>query len=135
MTALRIGDLARETATKVVTVRYYEKIGLLPEPERAGGNYRSYGRAELERLRFIRRCRDLKFTLDQIRELLALASDVERPCDDVDRITATHLADVERKIANLTHLAHELRQISNSCRGGGTISKCRIMDAISPTSK
>lgn len=129
---LKIGDLARATSTKVVTIRYYEKIGLLPPPSRSVGNYRSYDNAALERLRFIRRCRDLGFSLDQIRELLELSSDVERPCAEVDEITAVHLAEVERKIADLQALAQELRRISATCNGGGTISNCRILDAIAP---
>lgn len=129
---LKIGDLARATATKVVTIRYYEKIGLLPLPGRSSGNYRAYDRAALERLRFIRRCRDLGFSLDQIRELLDLSSDIERPCADVDEITATHLTEVERKIADLQALAQELRRISAMCNGGGTISNCRILGAIAP---
>ena len=129
---LKIGDLARETNTKIVTIRYYEKIGLLPAPDRSMGNYRTYERGTLERLRFIRRCRALGFSLDQVRDLLILSSDGEQPCDAVDRISAEHLAEVERKIADLNRLAVELRNISASCRGGGTVSNCRIIDAISP---
>ena len=129
---MKIGDLAREACTKVVTVRYYEKIGLLPTPERSAGNYRTYDRAALDRLRFIRRCRDLGFTLDQIKELLELSSDVARPCAEVDKIAASHLVEVKRKIDDLQALAKELRQISACCNGGGTISDCRILDAIRP---
>lgn len=129
---LKIGDLARETGTKVVTVRYYEKIGLLPAPGRSAGNYRTYDAEAFGRLRFIRRCRDLGFTLDQVRELLDLASDVARPCAEVDEITAAHLTEVERKITHLQALARELRRISATCDGGGTVSNCRILDAIRP---
>ncbi|MCK5749396.1 MAG: helix-turn-helix domain-containing protein [Oricola sp.] len=129
---MKIGELARATGTKVVTVRYYEKIGLLPEPDRSEDNYRDYGKTSLERLRFIRRCRELGFSLDQVRDLLSLASDAARPCAEVDEITAVHLAEVERKIADLQALAQQLRSISASCSGGGTISNCRILDAISP---
>ena len=128
---MKIGELARATGTKVVTVRYYEKIGLLPEPDRSEDNYRDYGKTSLERLRFIRRCRELGFSLDQVRDLLSLASDAARPCAEVDEITAVHLAEVERKIADLQALAQQLRSISASCSGGGTISNCRILDAIS----
>ena len=130
--ALKIGDLARNTGTKVVTIRYYEKIGLLPPPERGAGNSRSYDAAALQRLRFIRRCRDLGFGLKQIRELLELSTDIERPCDDVNEIAAAHLAEVERKIADLHALEQELRLIAATCDGGGTISNCRILEAISP---
>ena len=129
---LKIGDLARATGTKVVTIRYYEKIGLLPAPDRSAGNYRTYDAVALERLRFIRRCRDLGFSLDQIRELLELSSDVARPCAEVDEITAVHLKEVERKITDLRVLAQELQRISATCNGGGTISNCRILEAIAP---
>jgi Cu(I)-responsive transcriptional regulator len=129
---LKIGGLAKETGTKVVTIRYYEKIGLLPLPNRDAGNYRTYGNAHLDRLRFIRRCRTLGFSLEQVRELLTLASDAGRPCDEVDRITSDHLAEVEAKIADLKKLAEELRRISVSCRGGGTVANCRIIEAIAP---
>jgi Cu(I)-responsive transcriptional regulator len=128
----KIGDLARATGTKVVTIRYYEKIGLLSQPGRSAANYRRYDVAALERLRFIRRCRDLGFSLDHIRGLLQLSSEEERPCGEVDLIAAMHLAEVERKIADLQALAQELRRISASCNGGGTISNCRILDAITP---
>jgi DNA-binding transcriptional MerR regulator len=131
-TELKIGDLARATGTRVVTIRYYEKIGLLPEPHRGAGNYRLYEGAQLDRLRFIRRCRALGFPLEDIRGLLALASDEQRPCNAVDRLIARHLADVERKIADLTRLAGELRRISASCQGGGAIANCQILDAITP---
>ena len=129
---LKIGDLARATGTKVVTIRYYERIGLLPLADRSAGNYRTFDAAALERLRFIRRCRDLGFSLDQVRELLDLSSDIERPCAEVDEITAVHLAEVERKITDLKALAQELRRISATCNGGGKISNCRILDAIAP---
>ena len=72
---MKIGDLARAAGTRVVTIRYYEKVGLLPVPDRTEGNYRTYGAPALDRLRFIRRCRDLGFSLEQVRGLLALASD------------------------------------------------------------
>jgi Cu(I)-responsive transcriptional regulator len=129
--ALSIGDLAKAAETKAVTIRYYEQVGLLPPPPRTGGNYRAYGRAHLERLRFIRRCRELGFTLEQVRELLALAGQGERDCGAVDRIALEHLRAVERKIADLERLAGELRRISAHC-GGGTIAECRIIEALSP---
>ena len=87
-----IGELARTTGTKVETVRYYERIGLLPQPARTGGNYRAYARPHLERLSFIRRGRDLGFSLEEVRELLRLSDDRERPCAEVDHIARAHLA-------------------------------------------
>lgn len=106
---LSIGDLAKTTRTKVVTIRYYEQIGLMPEPARTDGNYRAYSQEHLRQLRFIRRCRDLGFTLDQVRELLRLSSQQDQACSEVDSLTARHLAEIEEKIADLTRLAKELR--------------------------
>ncbi|WP_295042679.1 helix-turn-helix domain-containing protein [uncultured Paracoccus sp.] len=126
----RIGDLARLTGTKVVTIRYYEGIGLMPAPDRSPANYRVYGRGHLDRLRFIRRCRDLGFSLGQIADLAALSSDRQHPCNTVDALTRTHLAQIEAKIADLTALAAELRRIGAECQGGKTISNCGIVEAL-----
>jgi Cu(I)-responsive transcriptional regulator len=127
-----IGDLSEATGTKVVTVRYYEMIGLLPAPPRTSGNYRAYDQGHMRRLRFIRRCRELGFTLDQIRELLSLSAEAEHDCADVDRITVEHLATVEQKIADLEQLADELRRLSKRCEGGRRVADCRIIEALSP---
>ena len=129
---LSIGNLAKATGTKVVTIRYYEQIGLLPEPARTEGNYRTYTDEHMRRLRFIRRCRDLGFTLDQVRELLRLSSQENQECAEVDRITAQHLTEIEHKIADLTRLADELRHLSACCQGNGIIADCRIIEALSP---
>lgn len=128
---LTIGDLAKVTGTKVATIRYYEQIGLLPAPTRTAGGFRAYRPHELERLRFVRRCRDLGFTLDQVRDLLGLAAHEDQVCADVDRMAREHLNGVERKIADLQRLAKELRRISAQC-SGGTIAECRIIEALSP---
>lgn len=105
--ATTIGELARATGTKVETVRYYERIGLLPAPPRTGGNYRSYGAAELARLSFIRRARDLGFSVEQVRALLGLSDDKQGDCARIDAIAQTHRAEVERKLADLTALRAE----------------------------
>ena len=123
---LRIGDLARATDTKVVTIRYYEQAGLLPEAPRSDGNYRLYGQSHLERLRFIRRARDLGFSLDQIRSLLSLASDRSRSCAEVDHLARFHLKEVERKIADLKLLRDDLRQTIGHC-ANRTIAECGIL--------
>lgn len=126
-----IGELAKAASTKVVTIHYYERIGLLPPPPRTPSNYRAYDREHVFRLRFIRRCRDLGFTLDQIRDLLRLSAGKEADCTDVDRLAAAHLAEVESKIADLSRLAAELRRLNNCCEGGGRIADCRIIEALS----
>lgn len=128
---LRIGDLADATGTKAVTIRYYEKAGLLPVPPRTAGNYRAYDAGHVRRLRFIRRCRELGFTLEQVRQLLGLSTDEDRDCAGVDRIALAHLSAVERKLADLGRLANELRRISRCCQGG-RIADCRIIEALSP---
>ena len=126
-----IGELAQRTSTKVETIRYYERIGLLPAPARTGGNYRAYARGHLERLSFVRRGRDLGFSLDEVRELLRLSDDRHQSCADVDRIARLHLVEVERKLADLRALRAELRQMVDHCQHG-TIAECRIIEALAP---
>jgi Cu(I)-responsive transcriptional regulator len=128
----RIGELARATGTKVETIRWYERIGLLATPARTGSNYRAYGPAHLARLSFVRRARDLGFSLDQVRELLRLSDQRDRPCEEIDLIARGHLDEVERKVADLTALGDELRQIISQC-GHGAVADCRIIEALSPT--
>jgi Cu(I)-responsive transcriptional regulator len=129
--SLSIGDLARATGTKVETIRYYEQINLLPAPARTGGNYRAYVEGHLNRLSFIRRSRDLGFSLKQVRELLDLADDRSRACGEVDIIAREHLLEIERKIADLAALRRELKGLIEQC-GHGTIEQCRIIEALSP---
>lgn len=129
--AFSIGDLSKATDTKVVSIRYYEKVGLLPAPPRTAANYRAYDSGHMRRLRFIRRCRELGFTLEQVREMLSLSEREDQNCAVVDRITVEHLAEVEDKIADLQRLATELRRLSTCCKGG-RVAECRIIEALSP---
>ncbi len=126
-----IGALAEATGTKVETVRYYERIGLLPEPARTSGNYRAYSADHLARLSFIRRARDLGFTLDQVKALLGLTDRKEQGCGAVDAIAREHLFDIDRKIADLRSLRRELNNLIGQCEQG-TIAECRIIGALSP---
>lgn len=126
-----IGELAWQTDTKVETIRYYERIGLLPAPARTSGNYRAYTHSHLERLSFVRRGRDLGFSLDEVRELLRLSDDRDQSCAEVDRIARLHLTEVERKLADLRALRAELRQMIGHCQHG-TIAECRIIEALAP---
>jgi Cu(I)-responsive transcriptional regulator len=128
---LSIGELGRRTGTKVETIRYYERIGLLAAPARSAGNYRSYGPAHLARLSFVRRSRDLGFSLDQVRALLDLADERDRPCAAVDAIARQHLEEVDRKIADLIALRRELASMVDQCHSG-TVAECRIIEALSP---
>jgi len=128
---LTIGQLARETGTKVETVRFYEKSGLLPAPARTSGNYRSYDRGHFNRLSFIRRARDLGFSLDQIRALLTLSDDRNQSCVAIDAIAKEHRAEVVRKIADLRSLKKELDRLIDQC-GCGVVADCRIIESLSP---
>ena len=129
--ALRIGDLSRATNTTVETIRYYEQIGLLPAPARTAANYRAYEPAHLTRLSFIRRARDLGFTLDEVRDLLSLSDRKHDSCEAVDAIARARLAEVDRKIADLGALRTELDSYINQC-SCGTIADCRIIEALAP---
>lgn len=123
--------LAEAAGAKVETIRYYERIGLLPEPGRTRSNYRSYSEVHLGRLSFIRRARDLGFTLDQSRELPELAESRNSNCGTVDAIGQDHLHDVERKIADLKALRRELCDLIGQCQKGA-IAERRIIGALSP---
>lgn len=131
MSELTIGGLAKATGTKPETIRYYERIGLLGAAGRSGGNYRVYGQTELRRLSFVRRARDLGFSLEQVRALLDLADDRSRSCGAVDKLAREHLGAVDRKIADLSALRRELGVLLDQC-SQGTIADCRIIDALAP---
>lgn len=128
---MRIGELATATTTKVETVRYYEKIGLLPQPARTSGNYRAYGSDHLARLSFIRRSRDLGFTLEAVRELLTLSDDKGQSCEAVDVIARAHLIEIDRKVADLSILRTELDRIIGSC-SHGSVADCKIIETLAP---
>lgn len=126
---MKIGDLSRATGTNVETIRYYERIGLLPHPARTHANYRDYGEAHRARLTFVRHSRELGFTIEEIRSLLDLSDDPARDCGEADRIASRHLAQVEDKIAQLTRLRDELTRIVGLCRGGAA-ADCRVIEAL-----
>ncbi len=128
---LTIGKLASATGTKVETVRWYEKVGLIAPPARTGGNYRAYSPDDLARLSFIRRARDLGFSLDQVRALLDLAGQRERDCGTVDVIASEHLTEVDRKLADLAALRRELSLLISACKGG-VVADCSILEALAP---
>ena len=128
---LTIGKLAEATGTKVETIRWYEKVGMIAAPARTSGNYRAYSPDDLARLFFIRRARDLGFSLDQVRALLDLAVERDRDCGTVDRIATEHLAQVDRKLADLAALRRELSRLISTCQGG-SVADCRILEAFMP---
>jgi Cu(I)-responsive transcriptional regulator len=130
---VKIGELANATATKVETVRYYEKMGLLPPPARTSANYRAYGSEHLARLSFIRRARDLGFTLEAVRELLTLSDDKSQSCEAVDSIARVHLTEINQKVRDLKSLRSELNRVVGSC-SHGTVADCKIIETLGPRS-
>lgn len=128
--AMTTGALAARTACNVETIRYYERIGLLPAPARSAGGHRFYSGAHARRLTFIRRARALGFTLDEVRALLGLADNDDRCCTDVHRLAAAHLDDVRMKIADLKRMERSLKETIVRCPNG-TTPDCPIIDALS----
>lgn len=126
---MRIGELARITGVKSETIRFYEREGFLAAPPRTEANYRDYGPAEAARLNFIRRARDLGFSMARIRELLGMADDRSRACAAVDALTRKHLSEVEQKISDLESLRKELGRMLDNCEQG-TVDDCLIIEAL-----
>ena len=124
-----IGVLSDLTHCKVETIRYYEKIGIFPIPPRTEGGHRIYSENHLKRLVFIRRSRDLGFSLEEIRALLRLVDGGENTCGQVKEITVHHLDNIRRKIVDLKKLEKILAQISSQCEGG-VVPECPILDAL-----
>lgn len=130
---MMIGQLARETSTKVTTIRFYETIGLLAAPSRTDSGRRSYGRPDVQRLQFIRNGRRLGFSIDEIRSLIGLAENPDQDCSAASAIAARHLDDVEIRLAQLSSLRDELATLARSCTSA-QIADCRIIQAIGQTS-
>ena len=128
--SLTIGDLGRQTGCKVQTIRYYEQIGLMPQPFRTSGNQRRYDPTHAERLAFIRHSRELGFSLVAIRQLLNVSDDPERSCETVDMIARDQLQEVNRRIKSLNAMKSELERMIRQCRGD-KIAECRIIEVLS----
>lgn len=129
MGALAIGDLARQTGTKVETIRWYERDGIMPPPARTEGGHRAYTRTHLDRLAFIRHARELGFPLEDVRALLRLADEPERPCVEADAIARGHLAAVRSRLQRLQALEKELVRMVDEC-GHGRVGECRVIEVL-----
>lgn len=125
-----IGEMAKTGNCKVQTVRYYEQIGLLPEPARSAGNQRIYNRAQRDRLHFIRHAREMGFPLERIREILALGDEPSHSCEEVDQIAREHLRDVESRIERLQSLRAELERMISECTAN-RVAECRVIEVLS----
>jgi len=126
---LTIGKLSQATAVNAETIRYYERIGLLAAPARTSSGYRTYSEQDAARLRFIKRGRELGFSLDEIRTLVELADQPEHACTDVDRLVQTHLVEVRQRIADLQRLEAELQRLAGCSES--SVRECRIIEALS----
>jgi MerR family mercuric resistance operon transcriptional regulator len=126
---MKIGEAAAASGCHLETIRYYERIGLLPKAARRTNGYRDYGTEEVNRLRFIARGRELGFSLEEVRTLLRLAERTDMSCDDVDRLARQQLAAVRSRIRELQRIARELERTIDSCVGQ-SCGNCAILGAL-----
>ena len=132
--SIRIGELARRTETTVETIRFYEKEGLLPEPARSDSNYRLYGEAHIERLRFIRHCRTLDMALDEVRTLLRFRDTPTENCADVNALLDEHIDAVEARVRELMQLKQHLVTLRRKCARPAPAESCGILGALADQS-
>ena len=123
------GTLAKKAGVNVETIRYYENIGLMPEPSRTGNGYRVYDETGLKRLSFIRRCRELGFSLDEVRGLLGLVDGGDYTCAEVRDLSIVRLGDVRQKIRDLRKMERTLKEMVFQC-DGGLVPECPIVDRL-----
>lgn len=128
--SLSIGKVSAATGCNIETIRFYEKQGLLPEPSRTPGGHRVYNTSQVQRLIFIRRARELGFSMAEIRELLSIVDGDHVSCELVKSIAEQHLADVEAKLADLTKMQRTLGDLAEQC-SGKDVPDCPILDALS----
>jgi MerR family mercuric resistance operon transcriptional regulator len=130
-TDIRIGELSRRTGCNIETIRYYERVCMLPPPPRSASRYRLYAAGDVHRLTFVRRARESGFSLDEVRALLALSVDTGREtCVEVRELAASHLADVRAKIADLRAMERALADAVRRCDAGDPAG-CPLIDALS----
>jgi Cd(II)/Pb(II)-responsive transcriptional regulator len=127
---MKIGELAERSGCLAETIRYYERIGLLVPPERSANNYRTYNERHCDRLSFIRHCRALDMTLDEIRVLLDLRDHPQQECAGVNDLLDQHIGHVVARIAALTALEVQLRDLRARCVVTDTTSSCAILRAL-----
>ncbi len=129
-TTLNIGSVAKEAEVNIQTIRYYERRGLLPEPERTAANYRVYGGDSVRRVRFIKRAQELGFTLTEIKELLELRAAPRSCCEDVRERSEAKIKDIEEKVRTLEGMKKALSKLVRACSGRGPVTECPILDSM-----
>ncbi|ENX12711.1 hypothetical protein F895_03091 [Acinetobacter sp. CIP 64.2] len=130
MISFSIGQLAKKSGVSVDTIRYYEKIGLLDKPKRTAGNYRHYSEQMLSELLFLKHCRELGITLQDIQKLKDLSTNPNQTCTQVDLLIDQYLAEVSQKIRNLEHLHQDLLHLKQQCSQHRTIEQCGILKEL-----
>ena len=126
---MKISEAAAASGCHLETIRYYERVGLIPSPNRTESGYRAYTPADVERLRFVSRGRELGFSLEEIRSLLRLNDDPQLSCGDVDALARVHLADIHQRLEALTRMAGELERVIVQSAGGER-GACAILGAL-----
>ncbi|MCF8721972.1 MerR family transcriptional regulator [Nitrospina gracilis] len=126
---MTIGGLSRQTDCGIETIRYYEKVGMLPKPRRTEGGHRIYTEAHARRLQFIRRARALGFSLDNVRRLLTLSEGRQKSCDKVQTLAEAHLEDIRSRIRDLKAMEKVLKELVSQCTGR-TAPACPILDSL-----
>lgn len=127
---MQIGQLAQHAGVAIDTVRYYERQGLLPQPQRRASGYRQYGDQDVSRLKFIRRAKELGFTLQEIHDLLALSDDRHADRAEVRTLAQHRLLDIERKLRELAAMRDTLARLVDHCSGHGPLQGCPIIDTL-----
>ena len=130
MKSLTIGQVAERSGVGVETVRFYEREGLIPKPDRSSSGYRQFDDKTIDRLQFIRRAKELGFTLTEIKELLSLRLDATTSCADIKSRTEAKITDIDEKIRTLKRMKRALKKLTSECSGRGSISECSILDAL-----
>ena len=129
MDALTIGNLSKQSGVNIETIRYYEEIGVMPAPGRSAGGFRIYGPDHIKRLGFVRRSRQLGFSLDEIRNLLRLVDGHGHTCAEVHALMLSHLAEIRRKIRDLRRLQRAMAEMAARC-SGESVPECPFVDAL-----
>lgn len=128
-TVFAIWEMSRHTGVNIETVRYYEKIGLMPKPLRSEGGNRLYNSVQLQRLFFIKRCREIGFSQSEIRTLLTMVDQQDVSCSEVHSVTTSHVTNIRQKIKDLRKLEKVLTQMANEC-SRGDVPECPIIEAL-----
>ncbi len=130
MRYLTRGQLAKKAGVNPETIRYYEKMGLLPKPPRTESGYRLFSEEDIKRIKFIKRAKELGFTLKEIKELLELRFETQGDCKEVRKLAEEKLKDVEKKIQDLEKIKKILQDLVNQCPNEGSILHCPIITSI-----